>query len=214
MSGLGIQGLYRPTLSRTLSMHPLENNDEAAEEHDQLTLHEPLSLDWHDYVVPGAEDCEGRPPTPLSDEALLQLPALPVLPLEPPLEFNPTGGPLTRSFAQFLHDDSKFFRPIPLPAKPVTAVRRILAVPLSSASRKRPAAPISELPPSYRAPEPLASTPTPAAPTTPVVPPAPRKKRRGLRPGSYMCLFRGELYECPHGCDIVEKVLLYDLLRR
>ena len=48
----------------------------------------------------------------------------------------------------------------------------------------------------------------------PVVQPAPRKKRRGLRPGSYMCLFRGELYECPHGCDIVEKVLLYDLLRR
>ena len=73
MSGLGLQGLYRPTLSRTLSMHPLEDNDEAAEEHDQLTLHEPLSLDWQDYVVPGAEDCEGRPPTPLSDEALLQL---------------------------------------------------------------------------------------------------------------------------------------------
>ena len=107
MSGLGLQGLYRPTLSRTLSMHPLEDNEEAAE----LTLHEPLSLDWQDYVVPGAEDCEGRPPTPLSDEALLQLPALPVLPLELPLEVNPTGGPLTCSFANFLHDDSKFFRP-------------------------------------------------------------------------------------------------------
>jgi hypothetical protein len=43
---------------------------------------------------------------------------------------------------------------------------------------------------------------------------APRKKRRGMRPGTYMCLFKGELYECPHGCDIVEKGLLYDLLRR
>ena len=45
MSGLGLQGLYRPALSRTLSMHPLEDNEEAAEEHNQLTPHEPLSLD-------------------------------------------------------------------------------------------------------------------------------------------------------------------------
>ncbi len=234
MPGLGLSGnLPRPQLTRALSMHPSDDLEGMFPVHPEAptTPHEPLSLDWN---APNAEPID-RPtnPAPSFDEdlelslpeELLPLPAASSsssssssaaaatssLPALPPLELNPLGGPLTRSFSSILQDDSKFFRPVPAPAKSAGQPRRILAAPVhkpaasssaaSSASRKR-AAP---------EPAPLLVATAPAA-TAPLA--APRKKRRGMRPGTYMCLFKGELYECPHGCDIVEKGLLYDLLRR
>ena len=230
MPGLGLSGnLSRPQLTRALSLHPSDDFEGMFPVHPEAptTPHEPLSLDWN---APNAEPID-RPvnPAPSFDEDLeLSLPEelLPLtaasssssssssssavaatssLPALSPLEINPLGGPLTRSFSSILQDDSKFFRPVPV--KSAGQPRRILAAPVqkpatsSSASRKR-AAP---------EPAPLLVATAPAA-TAPLA--APRKKRRGMRPGTYMCLFKGELYECPHGCDIVEKGLLYDLLRR
>lgn len=197
------------------------------------TPHEALSLSWPPADDHPQQEAPSRPasPTPLEDQpqdedhpALDALP--PALPALPPLEITPLGGPLTRSFSNYLQDDSKFFRPISagtaggtLKSAATSApkpVRRIVptALPSSSSSSsstrfKRP-----------RASESLATTSAPAPPPAPApvlaaaAVPAPRKKRRGMRPGTYMCLYKGELYECPHGCDIVEKGLLYDLLRR
>jgi len=250
MPGLGLSGhsggsLYggmsRPGLSRSLSMHPdqeveLSFVEEEGEEEAQLeggafssscpTPYEALSLSWPADDHPQQEPSRPASPSPLDqtpdqEHALAALP--PALPLLPPIETAPLGGPLTRSFSQFLQNaDSKYFRPINgATLKPTAAAtsapksyRRIVpnAVPstpaTSSRNNKRP-----------RTTESLASTSAPAPPpaTAPVlagVVPAPRKKRRGMRPGTYMCLYKGELYECPHGCDIVEKGLLYDLLRR
>lgn len=238
MPGLGLSGnLSRPQLTRALSLHPSDDFEGMFPVHPEApsTPHEPLSLDWNapNGVSNGDASIE-RPanPAPSFDEDLeLSLPedlqllpaassssssssvaAASSLPALPPLEINPLGGPLTRSFSTMLQDDSKFFRPVPAPAKSAGQPRRILAAPVrkpassssassSSASRKR-ASP---------EPAPLLVATAPAA-TAPLA--APRKKRRGMRPGTYMCLFKGELYECPHGCDIVEKGLLYDLLRR
>jgi len=242
MPGLGLSGnLTRPQLTRALSLHPSDDFEGMFPVHPEAptTPHEPLSLDWNapNGDSNGVASIE-RPanPAPISDEDLeISLPEdfqlLPAassssssstssvattssLPALPPLEINPLGGPLTRSFSTMLQDDSKFFRPVPAPVKSAGQPRRILAVPVrkpassssassssSSASRKR-ASP---------EPAPLLVATAPAA-TAPLA--APRKKRRGMRPGTYMCLFKGELYECPHGCDIVEKGLLYDLLRR
>ena len=234
MPGLGLSGnLSRPQLTRALSLHPSDDLEGMFPVHPEAptTPHEPLSLEWN---APTGDTSIERPtsPAPIFDEDLeLSLPedfqllpaassssssstssvaATSSLPALPPLEINPLGGPLTRSFSSMLQDDSKFFRPVPAPAKSAGQPRRILAAPVrkpatssstSSASRKR-ASP---------EPAPLLVATAPAA-TAPLA--APRKKRRGMRPGTYMCLFKGELYECPHGCDIVEKGLLYDLLRR
>ena len=233
MPGLGLSGsLSRPQLTRALSLHPSDDFEGMFPVHPEAptTPHEPLPLDWNAPNGGTSTEIE-RPanPAPISDEDLeLSLPedllqlhaassssssssaAASSLPALPPLEINPLGGPLTRSFSTMLQDDSKFFRPVPAPAKSAGQPRRILAAPVrkpatssstSSASRKR-ASP---------EPAPLLVATAPAA-TAPLA--APRKKRRGMRPGTYMCLFKGELYECPHGCDIVEKGLLYDLLRR
>ena len=237
MPGLGLSGnLSRPQLTRALSLHPSDDFEGMFPVHPDApsTPHEPLSLDWN---APNGDTSTERPtnPAPISDEDLeLSLPedllqqhaassssssstssssvaTTSSLPALPPLELNPLGGPLTRSFSTMLQDDSKFFRPIPAPAKSAGQPRRILAAPVrkpatsssssSAASRKR-ASP---------EPAPLLVATAPAA-TAPLA--APRKKRRGMRPGTYMCLFKGELYECPQGCDIVEKGLWYDLLRR
>ena len=221
-------------------MHP-----GAQEEHDELltadedgasggvflasdcpTPHEALSLNWpSDHPQEGEEDeAPARPSTPTQhllehneddERALLALPPPVSLPPLPPLETAPLGGPLTRSFSNYLHDDSKFFRPVAAPAAPA---RRLAPTPqpgnaastaaLGAGSRLKRARASSKSLATTSAPAP-APAPAPAA-----APPPPRKKRRGMRPGTYMCLFKGELYECPHGCDIVEKGLLYDLLRR
>ena len=223
-------------------MHPdqeveLSFVEEEGEEEAQLeegafssscpTPYEALSLSWPADDHPQQEPSRPASPSPLDqtpdqEHALAALP--PALPLLPPIETAPLGGPLTRSFSQFLQNaDSKYFRPINgATLKPTAAAsssapksyRRIVPVAVpstpatSSRNNKRP-----------RTTESLASTSAPAPPpaTAPVLAgavPAPRKKRRGMRPGTYMCLYKGELYECPHGCDIVEKGLLYDLLRR
>ena len=199
------------------------------------TPHEALSLNWpSDQAQDGEgeeEEAPTRPATPTQhllhnedhdDSALLALPPPPApLPPLPPIETAPLGGPLTRSFSNFLHDDSKFFRSIAVPAAAPVPLRRIVATPLpcnaasaaalvaGSRVKRARATPASSKSLA------TASAPAPApAPAPAAAAPPPRKKRRGMRPGTYMCLFKGELYECPHGCDIVEKGLLYDLLRR
>jgi hypothetical protein len=214
--------------------HVEEEEEEAQQEEGVFgsscpTPHEALSLSWPDDHL--TQETPSRPasPTPLLDHpqsedhsgALDALP--PALPLLPPLETAPLGGPLTRSFSNYLQDDSKFFRPVAGhgPLKPAAAavtasapkpVRRILpvSVPSSSTTTSRFKRPRAESVASASAPAP----PPAPAPVLAAAAPAPRKKRRGMRPGTYMCLYKGELYECPHGCDIVEKGLLYDLLRR
>jgi hypothetical protein len=238
-------GLSRPGLSRTLSMHPGDQ-----EEHDELlsledqegqaancpTPHEALSLNWpSDQAQDGEgeeEEAPTRPPTPTQhllhnedhdDRALLALPPPPTpLPSLPPIETAPLGGPLTRSFSNFLHDDSKFFRPLAVPAAAPVPLRRIQPTPLpmgnaASAAALSAGSRVKRARATPASSKSLATTsaPAPAPASAPAAaPPPPRKKRRGMRPGTYMCLFKGELYECPHGCDIVEKGLLYDLLRR
>ena len=240
--------MSRPGLSRSLSMHPdqeerllshVEEEEEEAQQEEGVfvsscpTPHEALSLSWPDDHL--AQEAPSRPasPTPLLDHpqgedhsgALDALP--PALPLLPPLETAPLGGPLTRSFSNYLQDDSKFFRPISagtaggtLKSAATSAfkpVRRIVPTALPSSSSSLSSSTRLKRP---RASESLATTSAPAPPPAPApvlaaaAVPAPRKKRRGMRPGTYMCLYKGELYECPHGCDIVEKGLLYDLLRR
>ena len=83
------------------------------------TPHEALALNWpSDQVQEGEEDeAPARPSSPTQHllehneddvRALLALPPPPPLPSLPPLETAPLGGPLTRSFSNFLHDDSKF----------------------------------------------------------------------------------------------------------
>jgi hypothetical protein len=222
-------------------MHPgaQEEQDEMLSLDDQEgqaancpTPHEARSLNWpSDQVQDGEEEEEEaptRPATPTQhledhdDRALLALPPPPPLPSLPPIETAPLRGPLTRSFSHFLHDDSKFFRPVAVPAAAPVPLRRIQPTPLlgnaasaaalSAGSRVKRA----RATPASSKSLATASAPAPApasAPAAAAAPP-PRKKRRGMRPGTYMCLFKGELYECPHGCDIVEKGLLYDLLRR
>jgi hypothetical protein len=242
MPGLGLSGilkaptydgLSRPVLSRTLSAHPgqdgLPDEDEETQPDDQMdsnrppTPHEPLSISWpENFPFPETSEVADtadapaptRPSSPTredSDQGPLPTLALPSL---PPLESAPLGGPLTRSFSSFLNDDTKFFRPIrPAPAN-AGKPRRVAPTPL------QPPASVRGLTPAVkraRAPESVATASAPAPPPASAAgPPAqpPRKKRRGMRPGTYMCLYKGELYECPHGCDIVEKGLLYDLLRR
>ena len=210
--------------------HVEEEEEEAQQEEGVFasscpTPHEALSLSWPDDHL--TQETPSRPasPTPLLDHpqgedhsgALDALP--PALPLLPPLETAPLGGPLTRSFSNYLQDDSKFFRPVAGhgPLKPAAgaapkSLRRILpvSVPSSSTTTSRFKRPRAESVASASAPAP----PPAPAPVLAAAAPAPRKKRRGMRPGTYMCLYKGELYECPHGCDIVEKGLLYDLLRR
>ena len=199
--GLGSHlGIGRPpVLKRSKSMHPaqmdeLEVSLEATESSEQaasdvLTPHEPLSLEW---------------PLPLSSTSAADtLPALETLPPLPPIEIAPLGGPLSRSFQSILSDDSKFLRQVPKTSGPT---RRINPTLLPTTSRKRPHTEDQA--------EPVATASHPTPPATHMPPPAPRKKRRGTRPGTYMCLYKGELFECPHGCDIVDKNLLYDLLRR
>ena len=190
-AGLGI----RPALTRSKSMHPSQMDElELSLDGDVIdsitsevtTPHEPLPLDW-----------------PPSTAHLPPLDALPDMPPLPPIETAPLGGPLSRSFSNILADDTKFFRPVPKSNGPS---RRIIPAVLPAASKKRPHA--------EEQAEPVAIAPPPTPPTAHMPPPAPRKKRRGTRPGTYMCLYKGELYECPHGCDIVDKNLLYDLLRR
>ena len=192
--GLGANlGLSRPALTRAKSMHPDQEELELSLESDHAetvspevgTPHEPLALQW--------------PPMP----ALLPLETLPEVPPLPPIENLPLGGPLSRSFSAILSDDTKFHRPVPKTNGPS---RRITPTVLPAATRKRPQ-------PEDQA-ESVATASPPAPPTAHMPPAAPRKKRRGTRPGTYMCLYKGELYECPHGCDIVDKSLLYDLLRR
>lgn len=194
---------------------------------DCPTPHEALSLNWpSDHAQEGEEDeAPARPPTPTQhllehneddERALLALPPPVSLPPPlPPLETAPLGGPLTRSFSNFLHDDSKFFRPVAAPAAPA---RRLAPTPqLGNAASTAALGAGSRLKRARASSKSLATTSAPApapAPAPAAAPPPPRKKRRGMRPGTYMCLFKGELYECPHGCDIVEKGLLYDLLRR
>jgi hypothetical protein len=41
-----------------------------------------------------------------------------------------------------------------------------------------------------------------------------RKKRRHMvqRTGTYQCLVQGELFDCPHGFDIVKKAFMYNVL--
>ena len=239
MPGLGLSGilkaptydgLSRPVLSRTLSAHPgqdgLPDEDEEIQPDDQMdsncppTPHEALSISWPEHFpfpetseVADTADAPAptRPSSPAredSDQGPLPTLALPSL---PPLESAPLGGPLTRSFSSFLNDDTKFFRPIrPAPAN-AGKPRRVAPTPLQPVRGSTPAVKRA------RAPESVATASAPAPPPASAAgPPAhpPRKKRRGMRPGTYMCLYKGELYECPHGCDIVEKGLLYDLLRR
>ena len=225
MPGLGLAAnLTRPALSRTLSSHPTDDQRDQADA--PSTPYEPLTADDLDFSPwlkaddddTASERASNLTPQDGGDELEISLSDLPVLPplgaasssassvnSAPPLEINPLGGALTRSFSSMLQDDSKFFRPVPAKAAG-TATRRILAAPIPSnpkpASSRKRAAP---------EPAPLIVAAAPAAPTPAA---APRKKRRGMRPGTYMCLFKGELFECPHGCDIVEKGLLYDLLRR
>ena len=186
-----------PTLSRTTSMHPGDMEEfEVSLEADLASNttsgvpspHEPLALDWP----------LSAPPTEVAD-ALSTLPAL------PPLETAPLGGPLTRAFNTILQDDAKFLRPV----SKTTTTRHITPTPIApvAASKKRRAD-------AALAVEYAPSTSNPAPTPTHVPPVAPRKKRRGMRPNTYLCLFKGELFECPHGCDIVDKTLLYDLLRR
>ena len=194
------------------------------------TPHEALSLGWPSDQAQDGEEEEAptRPATPTQhlqhneddERALLALtPPPPPLPSLPPIETAPLGGPLTRSFSNFLHDDSKFFRPVAA-AAPVP-LRRIVATPLPANAASAAALGAGSRVKRARATPAsskslaTASAPAPApAPAPAAAAPPPRKKRRGMRPGTYMCLFKGELYECPHGCDIVEKGLLYDLLRR
>ena len=183
-----------PPLSRAHSMHPAEMVDfelslevpdvDSNAPSEVPSPHEPLNYGW----------TAGDSSAP--QDALQHLPPL------PPLETAPLGGPLTRSFSAILHDDAKFLRPAPKAAP----TRHIIPTTPLVANKKRRAETAAAEPSTT-----LASTT--AAPSH-VPPPAPRKKRRGLRPGTYLCLFKGELYECPHGCDIVDKSLLYDLLRR
>ena len=193
-AGLGLGGKTAyglpPPLSRTQSMHPAEMTE------FELSLEGDLESQAPSEVPSPHEPLKLDWPagdSSAQQEVLHHLPSL------PPLETAPLGGPLTRSFNTILHDDAKFLRPAPKSA----VTRHITPTPLA-ASKKRRAETAAE--PST----PLASS----TPATSHVPPAPRKKRRGLRPGTYLCLFKGELYECPHGCDIVDKSLLYDLLRR
>ena len=200
--GLGSHlGSGRPGLKRSKSMHPaqmeeLELSLEDTELNhatvcDELTPHEPLSLEW---------------PFPLPSTSATTVdttPALEALPPLPPIETAPLGGPLSRSFQAILSDDTKFLRPVPKTNGPS---RRINPTLLPATSRKRPHAEDQA--------EPVATASPPTPPAAHMPPPAPRKKRRGTRPGTYMCLYKGELFECPHGCDIVDKNLLYDLLRR
>jgi len=238
MPGLGLSGnLPRPQLTRALSLHPSDDFEGMFPVHPEApsTPHEPLSLEWNASNGDTSSEID-RPanPAPTLDEDLeISLPedllqphaaasssssssvaAASSLPPLPPLEINPIGGPLTRSFSTMLQDDSKFFRPVPAPAKSAGQPRRILAVPVrkpASSSSSSSAAAAASRKRASPEPAPLLVATAPAA-TAPLA--APRKKRRGMRPGTYMCLFKGELYECPHGCDIVEKGLLYDLLRR
>ena len=191
--GAGLGG--RPVLTRSRSLHPnqmeelelsLEGDTNDTIPPEPTTPHEPLALDWSSLTANVAP-----------------LESLPEMPPLPPIESAPLGGPLSRSLSTILSDDVKFFRPV---AKANGPNRRIIPTVLSAATRKRPH-------PEDQA-EPVATAPPPTPPTAHMPPPAPRKKRRGTRPGTYMCLYKGELFECPHGCDIVDKNLLYDLLRR
>ena len=191
--GAGLGG--RPVLTRSRSLHPnqmeelelsLEGDTNETIPSEPTTPHEPLALDW---------------PSLTANVAPLE--ALPEMPPLPPIESAPLGGPLSRSFSSILSDDVKFFRPV---AKTSGPTRRINPTLLPTTSRKRP--------PTEDQAEPVATASHPTPPATHMPPPAPRKKRRGTRPGTYMCLYKGELFECPHGCDIVDKNLLYDLLRR
>jgi hypothetical protein len=244
MPGLGLGGglggfhsqQQRPFLHRTYSHVDFtgpEDEDYPSGAPDSTdsrpsTPHEPLSLDYGGPldVRPDCTQSTSPPHSPGPLEAPLEadfLPPLPTLPTSSAASSGPlpalSTGPFFTPASQLLSDDNIFHRPVPqrAPSSSQTQVRRITPTPLpaptttatsSVAGRKR-YAPSSSGSGAFTTPvsrENVAAAPTPSAPA--------RKKRRGQRPNTYQCLYKGELYECPHGCDIVPKDWLYSVMSR
>jgi hypothetical protein len=192
------------------------------------TPHEPLSLDFGNPqdVRPDCTQSTSPPHSPGPLEAPLEADYLPPLPTLHTSFATFSGtlpalntGPFTSQTSQLLLDDNIFHRPVPQRA-PQPQVRRITPTPLPAPTSTTTTS-SSVLGRKRHAPssvsggggafalvsmENVAAAPTPSAPT--------RKKRRGQRPNTYQCLYKGELYECPHGCDIVPKDWLYSVMSR
>ena len=239
LSGFQPHQQQRPTLYRTFSQvdftgaededYPSASGAPDPADSRPTTPHEPLSLDFEGPLeVRPAASSTSPPHSPGPLEAPLESEFLPPLPplssstypgqlLTPAL----STGPFTPTL-QLLSDDNIFHRQVPQRTSTQTQVRRITPTPLpaptaatsSSATGRKRYAPSSSSSTSTASGavttsvsrENVATAPTPTAPA--------RKKRRGQRAGTYQCLYKGELYECPHGCDIVPKDWLYSVMSR
>ena len=226
-SGLGIGGFVRPALERTFSFAGSPASMLSHTESNALSLatgmenegtttspatpHEPLSLDWAgttleldlDDLAPFNQAGDSASKAVEEEPALLELAILPPLPLLPATA--PSSAPVADAF-------------ITPPKKISTKQVKTVKAPRKKAPPKAASLDniiatraVPQTAPTRRiSPEPVA--PVEAA-TAPARQPA-RKKRRHMvqRPGTYQCMVQGELFDCPHGFDIVKKAFMYNVL--